>query len=374
MTTFEASRHYYIARHTERMEGFENTIFKQREEINGRMTKMFGLLKELTTSRTPEKVLIREEAKFPVTKNVNSIFLTKGEEEGSNRTKVTPDNAEKLTKTETEMPVMEVEKINKVENGARNKSIKTSESEEAEEAPSSQPVAYYLKHKIKEKLIKGGAAYDAILKKTITKKEDIEGNFEIPCSIGNLKHVNALIDQGSNVNVMPYSTYMKLTDERPAQTNIRLSLASHSYIYPLGIAEDMLVEIAEHVYPVDFVILDIRENENRPFILGTPFLTTTKASIRFDIGTITLRSGKHKVSFHRIPDSSNVTKKGVKNNIEPIAPTMTVNRLVLEWEEKIKLHLEREMQFNQWRNKNFKGMHPTLIATKEGMDDEGEVT
>ncbi|GKB62852.1 hypothetical protein Tco_0919038 [Tanacetum coccineum] len=113
-----------MAAHTERMERFENTIFKQREEINGRMTEMFGLLKELTTSRTPEKVLIREEAKFPVTKNVNSISLTKGDEEGSNRTKVTPDNAEKLTETETETPVMEVEKINEVENGTAKTSIK----------------------------------------------------------------------------------------------------------------------------------------------------------------------------------------------------------------------------------------------------------
>ncbi|GJZ93953.1 glucose/ribitol dehydrogenase [Tanacetum coccineum] len=52
---------------------------------------------------------------------------------------------------------------------------------------------------------------------------------------------------------------------------------------------------------------------------------------------------------------------------------MTVNRLVLEWEERIKLHLEREMEFNQWRSKNFKGKHPTLITTKRGMDDEGEV-
>ncbi|GJU58138.1 reverse transcriptase domain-containing protein [Tanacetum coccineum] len=167
---------------------------------------------------------------------------------------------------------------------------------------------------------------------------------------------------------------MKLTDERPAETDIRLSLASHSYIYPLGISEDVLVEVAEHVYPIDFVILDIKENENRPFILGTSFLTTTKASIKFDAGTITLRPGKSKVSFHRIPDSSNVTDKGVKNDMEPIAPTMTVNRLVLEWEEKIKLHLERKMKFNQWRSTNFKGKRPTLIATKEGMDDEGEVT
>ncbi|GKG34565.1 hypothetical protein Tco_0437261, partial [Tanacetum coccineum] len=93
---------------------------------------------------------------------------------------------------------------------------------------------------------------------------------------------------------MPYSTYTKLTDEKPAEIDIRLSLASHSYIYPLGIAEDVLVEVAEHVYPIDFVILDIWENKNRPFILGTPFLTTAKTSIKFDTGTITLRSGKHK--------------------------------------------------------------------------------
>ncbi|GKF00616.1 hypothetical protein Tco_0027539, partial [Tanacetum coccineum] len=63
--------------------------------------------------------------------------------------------------------------------------------------------------------------------------------------------------------------------------------------------------------------------------------------------TITLRSGKSRVSFQRIPDSSNVTDKGVKNDIESIATTITVNRLVLEWEENIKLHLEREMKLNQ---------------------------
>ncbi|GKF79552.1 reverse transcriptase domain-containing protein [Tanacetum coccineum] len=114
---------------------------------------------------------------------------------------------------------------------------------------------------------------------------------------------------------------MKLTNERPAETEIRLSLASHSYIYPLGIAEDVLVEIAKHVYPVDFVILDIKEDEKRAFILGTPFLTTAKAVIMFDKGTITLR-------------------------------------LVLEWEERIRLHQEKEIEFDQWRSKNFKNEHP----------------
>nr|GFA16385.1 hypothetical protein [Tanacetum cinerariifolium] len=141
---------------------------------------------------------------------------------------------------------------------------------------------------------------------------------------------------------MPLCTYMKLTDERPAETDIRLSLASHSCIYPLGIIEDVLVEVAKHVYPMDFVILDIMEDKKRHLILGTPFLTTAKAVIKFNKGTITLRSGKSKISFHRIPESLCKIERGVKNDIEPISPTMTINKLVLELEERIKLHLERE--------------------------------
>nr|GEV37950.1 hypothetical protein [Tanacetum cinerariifolium] len=253
------------------------------------------------------------------------------------------------------MPVKEAEKEDEAENEPNRKAKK----EETTEAPSSQPVEYYLKHRINEKLIEGlvgnhrfndsllgervrkikgetynlsprGPVYEAILRKNITRKEDIGGNFKIPCKIGGLKYINALVDQGSDVNVMPLSTYMKLTNNRRAETDIRLSLASHSYIYPLGIAEDVLVEVVEHVYHVDFVILDIKEDEKRPFIFGTPFLTTTKAVIKFDKGTITLRFGKSKISFQRIPESLCKIERGVKNDIEPIALTVTVHRLVPE--------------------------------------------
>ncbi|GJV90294.1 zinc finger, CCHC-type containing protein [Tanacetum coccineum] len=270
------------------------------------------------------------------------------------------------------MPIKEAEKEDEAENEPNKKVGK----EETTGAPSSQPVEYYPKHRINEKLIEGlidnhrfndylsgarvkkikgktynfsprGPVYEAIFRKKITRKKDIRENFEIPCNIGGLKHMNALVDQGSDVNVIPLSTYIKLTDERPAETDIRLSLASHSYIYPLGIAKDILVEVAEHVYPVDFVILDIKEDEKRPFILGTPFLTTAKAVIKFDKGTITLISKKSKISYHRIPESLCKIERGVKKDIEPMAPTMTVNRLVLEWEERIKLHLERKIDFDQ---------------------------
>ncbi|GJU55202.1 zinc finger, CCHC-type containing protein [Tanacetum coccineum] len=70
----------------------------------------------------------------------------------------------------------------------------------------------------------------------------------------------------------------------------------------IGIAEDVLIDIAGYVYLVDFVILNIKEDENKPFILGTPFLTTTKAEIRFDKGTITLKSDKNRINFFQIPE------------------------------------------------------------------------
>ncbi|GJY57499.1 zinc finger, CCHC-type containing protein [Tanacetum coccineum] len=336
-TTSEARVWDYMAAHTERMERFEKAIFKQREEINDRMTKMFGFLKELTTSRTAKKILIREEVKFPVTKNVSSISLARGEEERSDKIDVaTVNDIEKPTKTETGMQANEAEKKNEAG------------KEEMTEVQRLFIESMSRKNKREDiQLSPRGPVYEAILRKKITRKEDIGKNFEIPCNIGGLKYMNALVDQRSDVNVMPLSTYMKLTNERPAETDIRLSLASHSYIYPLGIAEDILVEVAKHVYHVDFVILDIKEDEKRSFILGTPFLTTAKSVIKFDKDTITLRCGKSKISFHRILESLCKIKRGVKNDIDLIAPTMTVNRLVMEWEEMIKLHLEREMKFDQ---------------------------
>ncbi|GKB36327.1 hypothetical protein Tco_0881269 [Tanacetum coccineum] len=120
------------------------------------MAEMFGLLKELTTSRAPEKVLIREEAKSPVTKNVNSISLTRGEEENSDKDGVaTGDGIEKTNGSDTEMPVKEAETENRAENRIKNKPIKRDEKEKGVEAPNSQPVGYYLKHMINEKLIEG---------------------------------------------------------------------------------------------------------------------------------------------------------------------------------------------------------------------------
>ncbi|GJV57227.1 putative ribonuclease H-like domain-containing protein [Tanacetum coccineum] len=223
----------------------------------------------------------------------NSSNQSREEKERNDNDDMATDGG--INKTHTEMPIKEAEKETEAENGTKNKPIKRAKREKTAEASNSQPV--------------GRPVYEAILRKKITRKEDIGGNFEIPCNIGGLKRMNALVDQGSDVNVMPLSTYMKLIDEMPKVSD-------------------------GYVYPMDFVILDIREDEKRPFILGTPFLTTAKAVIKFDKGTITLRSGKSKISFHRIPKPFCKVEKGIKNDVEPIAPTMTVNSLRIRGKDK----------------------------------------
>nr|GEW18398.1 reverse transcriptase domain-containing protein [Tanacetum cinerariifolium] len=154
--------------------------------------------------------------------------------------------------------------------------------EELLEMPRSQPIGYYLKHKIIKELIEG-----------------------------------LIVNQ-------------RLTNEKPVGTNIRLFIASHSYIVLLGIVEDVLVEISSYVYPVDFVILDVKEDKKKPFILGTPFLITAKAEIRFDKRTITLKSGKNKINFFKILESPRRVEEEIKNDIDPVAPTNTISRLILE--------------------------------------------
>ncbi|GJY61197.1 hypothetical protein Tco_0461854 [Tanacetum coccineum] len=63
--------------HTERVERFEEAIYKQRDKINKRMTEMFCILKEFTKGKSLEKVLVREDFSKPVTKYVNAISLVR---------------------------------------------------------------------------------------------------------------------------------------------------------------------------------------------------------------------------------------------------------------------------------------------------------
>ncbi|GJY74087.1 reverse transcriptase domain-containing protein [Tanacetum coccineum] len=71
------------------------------------------------------------------------------------------------------------------------------------------------------------------------------GSFLIPCNFNKTFSCNALADHGASINLMPYSLYAKLSLEnlKPAKMSIRL--ADKSFQYPVGIAENMLIEVVK---------------------------------------------------------------------------------------------------------------------------------
>ena len=101
----------------------------------------------------------------------------------------------------------------------------------------------------------------------------------ISCSIGKTDIHNALCDLGAGVSVMPYSLYKRLGLGEYSPTTITLQMADKSTKQPIGMIEDVLLRIDEHVIPTDFIILEMPEDEKVSIILGRPFLSTAGASV-----------------------------------------------------------------------------------------------
>jgi hypothetical protein len=74
-------------------------------------------------------------------------------------------------------------------------------------------------------------------------------------------------------------------------------LADRSFQYPVGIAENMLVEVGKFTFPVDFVILEMEEDNKVPLILGRPFLHTADAIIRIKQRKLNFGVGEDRISF-----------------------------------------------------------------------------
>jgi len=124
----------------------------------------------------------------------------------------------------------------------------------------------------------------AIINKSLDKKKDL-GCPTIDCSIGDQHFNNALCNLGASVSVMPAAIFYKLNYPTLEPTSMCLQLEDQSVRYPLGIAENIPVNI-EFFVLVDFVVLDMQPDSKVPIILGRPFLSTTNAHIDVRIGEI----------------------------------------------------------------------------------------
>ncbi|GJY35986.1 retrovirus-related pol polyprotein from transposon TNT 1-94 [Tanacetum coccineum] len=127
-------------------------------------------------------------------------------------------------------------------------------------------------------------AYDRL-----PQKEKDPGSFTLPCFINNICFDKALVDLRASVSVMLFSTYTNLGLGVLSHTRLTIELADRIIKQPRGIAENVLVRIGKFVFLIDFIILDIPDDDDVPLILGRPFLSTAHVKIDVFKRKVTLR-------------------------------------------------------------------------------------
>ena len=122
----------------------------------------------------------------------------------------------------------------------------------------------------------------------VPKKLGDPGIPTIPCSIKNNYVKTALCDLGAGVSVMPLYLYKRLNLEKLVHTDISSQMADKSTAIPVGICEDVPVQVANNcLILTDFVVLEMPEDDNMSIILGRPFLNTAGAVIDCNQGKVT---------------------------------------------------------------------------------------
>nr|GEV96612.1 reverse transcriptase domain-containing protein [Tanacetum cinerariifolium] len=119
----------------------------------------------------------------------------------------------------------------------------------------------------------------AIIQNKVPPKLRDTGSFLILCTLNKTFSCNALADLGASINLMSYSLYAKLSLKTLKPTKMSVRLVDQTLQYPIGIADNMLVEVGKFTFPVNFVILEIEEDSKVPFMLGRPFLHIAEAVI-----------------------------------------------------------------------------------------------
>ncbi|GJS38497.1 zf-CCHC domain-containing protein [Tanacetum coccineum] len=156
----------------------------------------------------------------------------------------------------------------------------------------------------KEKLEKAASSVklskecSAIIQRSLPQKEGDPGSFTLPCLIRPLAVKNTLAALGASINLMPHSLFRRLGIFKLKHTKMSIQLADRSIKYPIGVCYNLLVKIRKFIFSVDFVVLEIDEDELVLIIFGRPFLATARAVIDVYEGKLSLRVESETVTFN----------------------------------------------------------------------------
>ncbi|XP_024990697.1 uncharacterized protein LOC112524985 [Cynara cardunculus var. scolymus] len=165
--------------------------------------------------------------------------------------------------------------------------------------------------------IKQVPRYAQFLKEFCTNKRKLKGNEKISMS----QNVSAVLQK-------QLPPKCKDPGMAPQATGVVIQLVDRSIVYPKGVLEDMLVQVNELVFSVDFYVIDMeKKNASKAgmLLLGRPFLKTSKTKIDVLSGSLTMEFDGEMIKFNiydamRYP--SDVSSLRFVDIIESLSDTM----------------------------------------------------
>ncbi|KAL1060215.1 hypothetical protein V6Z11_1Z116100 [Gossypium hirsutum] len=146
-----------------------------------------------------------------------------------------------------------------------------------------------------------GENVSAVLQKKVPPKYKDQGMFAISCEMGNLGIKKALCNLEASINFIPYSIYKLINAGPLKEIGVIIQLANRSVVYPEGLLEDVLVKVNELVFPADFYIINMEDDNSSNFsdiLLGRPFLSNASVKIDVRSGTLTMEFDGKIVKFN----------------------------------------------------------------------------
>ena len=96
---------------------------------------------------------------------------------------------------------------------------------------------------------------------------------------------------------MLYFIYEKIDVGDLNLTTMCLSMVDKYIKYPLGDLENIPTKVGKFIIPVNFVVMDIKEDLEIPILLGRPFLVTTEVVIDMKNGKIKVEVNNEYIIF-----------------------------------------------------------------------------
>ncbi|KAL4331979.1 hypothetical protein GQ457_07G011100 [Hibiscus cannabinus] len=115
-----------------------------------------------------------------------------------------------------------------------------------------------------------------------------------------VKIQRTMCDLGASINAIPLSIYKMITNDPLKDTKVTIQLADRLVINLEGLLENVLLEVDELIFPIDFYVINMendQSNTSLEILLGLQFFSTANIEIEVRSGLLTMAFDGEIVKF-----------------------------------------------------------------------------